>query len=369
MFRIVLGTTWKLVPLFDSGALAGVGLWETITMAEITFETFRLALEASRGTAEAAPTHLINLEGTLTPKITRYRPREARGTRVRNYRSVDTRRASEFELEGDLDSVLAPLLFNMAVKPNSSPATPSGASTARLWAHVGAIAADDIKTATCWWGDPNLTDQLKSGFAFIDELTVENDASGEEVATVNVKGMAGPATKVSAPSATAAVSGVTYPGQLMQVWIDTGSDTIGTTEVAGRVISAKHTIRTGAKAKYLAQGPDHNLGMSKIGRDKIVAITTELKLELEDFDQYDQWEAADILKVRVRHNGKLIETTVDPTDLFHFVEFDCYGPASDLEWDDNEGVNRAIKLVIEGQYDGTLASDIRVACQNDRSSL
>jgi hypothetical protein len=32
-------------------------------------------------------------------------------------------------------------------------------------------------------------------------------------------------------------------------------------------------------------------------------------------------------------------------------------------------VNRAIKFVIEGQYDATLASDIRVAVQNTRATL
>src|SRR5689334_18670730 len=120
-------------------------------MAEIIFETFRLALEATRGTAESAPTHLLNHEGKLTPHITRYRPREKRGTRARNYRAVDTRAWADFEGEGDLDSVLAAVLFNMAVAPDASPATPTDAVTARLWEHIGALTSDNLKTATVWW--------------------------------------------------------------------------------------------------------------------------------------------------------------------------------------------------------------------------
>lgn len=336
-------------------------------MAEITFETLRLALESTRGTAVTTPTHLLNYEGTLNPKRSRYRPTERRGTRARNYRHVDTRAMAEWEAEGDLDSVLAPVLFNMGVAPNSSPSTPTDAVLARLWAHVGSITADNLKTATVYWGDPNLGQQLQSVFAFIDEIEIENDASSEEVATVKVKGMASKATKQNAPAATTVPAGVTYPGQLMQLWIDSGS-AIGTTEITDRLISVKHTIKTGAKAKYIAKGPAHNLSYSLLGREQIVAITTELKLEMLDFDEYDLWEAGTSLKVRVRHNGALIETE-NSTDFYNYAEFDTYGPMSEPEWEDNEGVNRAIRLVIEGAYDATLGSDIRVAVQNSRDTL
>jgi hypothetical protein len=336
-------------------------------LAEITFETLRLALETTRGTAVTTPTHLLNYEGTLNPKVSRYRPTERRGTRARNYRHVDTRAMAEWEAEGDLDSVLAAVLWNMGVAPLTSPATPTDAVTARLWAHVGSITADNLKTATVYWGDPGLTDQLQSTFAFIDEIEVENDASSEEVATVKIKGMASKATKQTAPTATTVPNGVTYPGQLMQLWIDSGS-AIGTTEITDRLVSAKHTIRTGAKAKYIAKGPAHNLSYSLLGREQIVAITTELKLEMLDFDEYDLWAAGTSLKVRVRHNGALIEIQ-SATDFYHYFEADTYGPMSDMAWEENEGVNRCLRVTIEGQYDATLGSDIRVAVLNNRTTL
>ena len=337
-------------------------------MAEIPFETLRFALEATRGTAIASPTHLLNLEGMITPRRAKNRPREQRGTLAANYRSVDTRKRSEWEGEGELDVAWFPLLLNMAVQGGvTSPSTPGTAATAKLWAFVRNVSADNIKSATAWWGDPALN-QLKCDFVMLDELTIENDSSAEDgVATISVKGMGGYPSKVAAPAATAALAGALLPGQRMQCWIDVDSDPIGTTELSGRVITAKHTIRTGVSYKYVAAGPAADLNYSLVGRDKISACTTELTLELIDFDQYDVWDAADTAKVRVRHNGAFIETAT--TDYYNYVEVDTYGELTDLEWGDHEGTNRTVTLVVEAAYDSTLGSDLRVAVQNERATL
>lgn len=336
-------------------------------MAEIAYETLRAAIEVTRGTAITTPTHMLNLEGTLTPKLSLYRPREQRGTTFTNYRSVATRKVAEWEGEGDADVNTLPFLLQMAVVPNTTPSTPTDAVAARLWEFVRSGTADNIKSATIWWGDPAL-DQLRSAFGMLDELVVENDASSEEVATVNAKGMALFPTKVAAPAATASIAGATLPGGLMQLWIDTGTDAIGTTEIADRLISAKHTIKTGVKYKYIAKGPAASLGFSLVGREKIASTTTEITLEFLDFTEYDEWAASTALKVRVRHNGSLIETQAS-TDFYNYVEFDAYGAGTDLEWGDNEGTNRTITIVIESQYDSTLGSDTRVAVQNARATL
>lgn len=339
-------------------------------MAEIPFETLRLALEATRGTAESAPTHLINLAGKITPNVTLHRVRQARGTRAQNYddQVVQTQKGAAWEAEGDADVALLPFLLNMAVMPLTTPATPSTAVLSRLWAFVNNISADNIKSGTAWWGDPALN-QLQSDFVVVDEIEFENDASDEEgVLTVSVKGMSGVPTKVAAPSATAAIVGATLPGQLMQCWIDTGSDAIGTTPITGRLISAKHTIRTGVTYKYLAAGPDSTLDFALIGRDVVVGMTTELKLEFIDYAQYDLWAASTAAKVRVRHNGALIEN-ITGTKFYNYVEFDSYGPLEGLDWDDNQGSNRALNLTIESGVNSTLGSDFRVAVQNKRTTL
>lgn len=343
-------------------------------MAEIPFETLRIALEATRGTAESAPTHLLNLEGTLQPTINVYKVRERRGTLAANYRHVQTRKGATFEgIEGDADVNELPVLLNMCVAPLSLPATPDGATNTRLWSFVRSVTSDNLKTATVWWGDPALN-QLRSDFCVIDELEFENNADEEDgVATISLSGMAGFPTKVAAPSATASIAGATLPGQLMQLWIDT-NEAIGTTEVNGRLISATHTIRTGITYKHLAGGPTSSLDYAAIGREKVSALTTVLTFEVPDLNQYDQWVASTFLKVRVRHNGSLIETISgeggDPDlHFYNYVEFDTYGPFEELSWEDNQGSNRTVSLTINGFYDATLGSDMRVAVQNARTSL
>ena len=88
-----------------------------------------------------------------------------------------------------------------------------------------------------------------------------------------------------------------------------------------------------------------------------------------DLTEYDYWANATDLKVRVRHNGAAIETITGPVTLYNYVEFDTYGTPSELEWTDNEGSIRRFKFVIEGQYDATLALDIRVGVQNAQATL
>lgn len=335
-------------------------------MAEIPYESLMLALEATRGTAVTPPTHAMNVAGMLTPTITKYRPKEARGTTVLNYRHKPVRKWAPWSGDADVDVNYITLWLNMAVKGVTSPTTPTNGVLTRLWTFARTINADNIKSATLYWLDPNLSTVLRSTFAMLDELVIENDSTGEGVATMSAKGMAAFPTKVSAPTDPGSIAGDTLPGQEMQLWIDTSS-AIGTTPITGRLTKAKHTITTGVKYKYVAAGPTSTFGFSLIGREPVVALKTELEFELLDFTQYDQWAADTDLKVRVRHSGALIES-VTP-DYYNYLEFDQYGPFDDLNWSDNEGTDRTAKLTINSQYDATLASDMSIKVQNARATL
>jgi hypothetical protein len=204
----------------------------------------------------------------------------------------------------------------------------------------------------------------QADFCMLDEIVLENDASEDDgVLMLEIKGTGGRAIKVAAPTVPALSVGPLYPAQLMQLWIDT-TGAIGTTPVTGRLISAKHTIQTGVVYKHLAAGPTSNLDYTKIGRKKVAGITTELMLELPDMAQYDQWDANTPVKCRVRHNGPLIEGA-----LYNHIEVDTYGVFGEMEWDEFEDTNRAIKLVIEGEVDATLGSDLRVQVRNTRTTI
>lgn len=333
-----------------------------MAFTEIAFERLHLALETTRGAAIAAPTHLLNLPGKLTPKRTLYRPKESRGTLVAAYRNKQVRKWGEWEAEGAADPNMLPVLFNMAIKPVTSPTTPGTLS--KLWAFVRTVNADDIKTATIWGGDPNIQ-SWQADFGTIDEIVIKNDASSEEVAMVSVKGQANFPAKVSAPTSPASIAGDTLPGQQMQVWIDTSS-AIGTTAVTGRVISVEHTIPVGIEYKYLAAGPAGGLEYSGLGRLG-TAAKTKIVMELPDMTQYDLWAAATTVKMRVRHNGAFIET-VSTVDYYNYFEMDIYGPLDALEWGE-KGANRVVELTVESEYDATLGADYRVAVQSQRTAL
>ena len=334
-------------------------------MAEITFETFSLALEATRGTAVTPPTHAIPMGGIIKPAVTQYRPKEQRGTRVMNYRHKITRKNATFTADGDADINYLPVWLNMAIKAVTTPSTPTNGLLTRLWTFVPTITADDIKAATCYWGDPAIN-QLQSPFCVLEELVFENDGTADGVATLSVKGGGQFPAKVAAPTAPASIAGDTLPGMEMQLWVDTAS-VIGTTAITGRLLKAKHTISTGVTYKYIAAGPTTTFGFTSIGRMPVVGLKTALEFELPDFNQYDQWAAGTDLKVRVRHNGNLIES-VTP-DYYNYAQFDSYGPYEDLDWGDNQGSNRTVKLTMNSQYDTTLAADFSVAVQNARATL
>lgn len=331
-------------------------------MAEIPFEKLAVALEATRGTAIAAPTHLLNLVGTLRPMQTKYRPNDSTGTLAEYNRSLTTRKWGEFEAEGALDVYTLPVLLNAIVKPLTSPSTPVGATNARLWSFVPTMTSDDLKTLTTWWGDPNIQ-MLRAAFAAIDELTITNDATSEdEGATMSVSGRTSAVSQVSTPSIPASLNAPLVVGSWMQVWLDTSS-AIGTTAVTGRVLSAEHTFPTGITYKYLAEGTSASMSYSALGRNKR-HITTTIRMELPDMVQYTLFENGTTVKARVRHNGPLIET-----GFYSYVEVDTYGPIDAIDWGEYEGSNRTIELTIESQVDSTLGADFRIAVQNDRTTL
>lgn len=156
-------------------------------MAEMAFEYLALALETTRGTAIATPTHYANLTGMISPRVARYRPTESRGELAQYHRSKLVRRWGEWAGQGPLDVDLLPVFLEMAVKSGISPTIPGGATSSRLWAYVPTMNADDIDTASLFWGDPNV--QIWRGaYGTVDEIQIRNDASGTDGATMQLSG-------------------------------------------------------------------------------------------------------------------------------------------------------------------------------------
>lgn len=335
--------------------------------SELFTERLFLALESTRGTAITTPTHVFNMMGLLTPSLDYFEPSESRGEIRDKYRSKTSRKGAAWTLTGAADPNYLTVLLNMAVKAVTSPSTPSGATLSRLWTFTPSMSSDDLKAATIIWSLE--AQNLVSDFAMIDTLTLENGADGTDGLTCTVAGGCGFPADIAAPTPPSNIAGELLTGQLMQLWIDTSS-AIGTTAVTGRLLKAKHEIKTGVTYKYTAAGPTASLDFSAVGRDKKTArCVTTLTLEVPDTTEYDLWVDGTTVKCRVRHNGALIETTAGPVNWYNYVQVDTYGPMKNLRWGENVGSNRTLEVTIESFKDSTLGADYSVAVQSQRTSL
>lgn len=336
-------------------------------MAELAFEVLALALESTAGTAVAAPTSFFNLSGTVSPRKEYFEPDDASGLLAAVTRSKVVRKWSEWSADGGLDTDVLPVLLEMFVKGGVSPTQPGTAASAYQWDYTPTMNADDLKTATIWFGDPNLSDILQAAYGIPGSLTISNDASTTDGASLSLAGMANFPSKVSAPTlpARAFVEGIA--GLDMQVYLDTASP-IGTTEVAGRVVSAEHSLEAAVQPKYIATGPGGSKTFTRTGRGKR-RMVTRVTMELIDYTEYDVFASDDtVARLRVIHNGGFIEN--DGTDdYYHAVQVDTYGQLRFADWGDLEGTNRTVTFEVQSQYDATAGADWAIQVTNELSAL
>lgn len=316
---------------------------------EIPYEGMSVAVEATRFTAVTPPTRRLNVSGTIDPEEGDYTPADNMGTTEEAGRTAVTRRDGVWSGSGDLDIYAAPLIMGMVAKGGVAPTTPADGVLTRLGTYVPTITADNLKTATMYWGDPNIR-IFKGAGGTVDMLEIESDAKGTDPTKWSLSGRTQGLTDIATPALPAANYGpLLIPGN-MQVWID--AVTIGTTAITGRVLSAKHSIPVNWAYKYPAgQDPATIPTYTRLGRGKR-RIETTIEFELPDMTQWDQWKNQTTLKVRVRHNGPLIESVGGgPTLYYHYVEIDTYGPFRFGGWGEYEGTNRTITLIIRSIMD------------------
>lgn len=337
--------------------------------AELAFEYIALALETTKGTAVTPPTHNFPFTGTITPSRTKARATDSNGLLSEFSRSKTVRAGSTWEGSGMADANYAPVLFNLLVKAVTSPTTPTNGVLTRLWTFSPTQNADDLKSATFYFGDPNVQ-IFQSAYSMAEQMTISADASGEDAATWSVNGYGRFPARVSAPSLPAQTVGDMLMPAAMQLWIDTSS-AIGTTEVTGRFISTDWTIPAGTARKHYAGGPTQGLNFTKHGRIKRHAEAT-ITVELNDVSiaagkEYLTWEADTLVKMRVRINGALIESVIP--DYYSYIQLDIYGPLDAFAWGDVEGANRTMSFTVQSEYNVTAATDFVLYAQNTKTTL
>jgi len=339
---------------------------------ELVFEYLALALEATKGTAVTPPTAWMPFSGKIKPVRGKYRTRDSNGQVAGVTRSKTVRADAEWDGDGGADPNYAPILFNLLIKSVTSPTTPTNGVLTRLWTFAPTMNALAQKSATIYWGDPNV--QIwQSAYCMANQMTISGDADGEDAVTWSMDGFGRFPALVSAPTLpTQAVGDLLMPGA-MQLWIDTSS-AIGTTEVTGRLVSMEFSIPTGLSPKHYAGGPTGGLNFTKEGigpRSAKLTFTVELNdISIGASKEYQQWAADTQLKVRGRFNGSLIES-VTP-DYYSYINMDIYGPLDALDWGDVQSTNRTMTFEVTSElnsYAVTAGYDFSLSCQNQKTTL
>lgn len=338
-------------------------------MAEIPFEYLLAATETTRGTAIAAPARHLAVPGMITPKMDVSFPDESRGTLVRNYRSQQNRRWTEWETE-DTEIDLNSIHWWMSLFVRGGVTSTLVETGVRNWTFTPTVNADNLASATMWWGDPNI--QIwRAAYCMGDELVITADGGGTDGTKFNAKGMGRQEAEVAAPTVPAIGTPLSITPQFLDVWLETTSAAAyGTTLITSRVISVEHTLRTEIKYKFgpvgVATAGVDPLTFRRVGRDKRF-IETTIEMELLDDTQYEIFDdlLAQPVRLRCRHNtGALIGAT-----QYGFVQVDQYGPLLDLEWGEYEDVNRTIKFTVPSMYDTGLSADFQIQVQNTTTTL
>jgi hypothetical protein len=337
-------------------------------MAEVAFESVQLKLEAVRGTILTPPDHWLNMVGTLTPMRELYRAPDTTATLAEHGgRTQIVRKWGELAADGDLDPWMLPVLANMALKGGiTTPATPPSAVLTKSWVFPRSITADDLKSATEYFGDPNQK-IYQGGYGMLDELTIKSQPTGNDGTKMSVKGHTHFLTQLgAAPTPPAQALGpLIVPG-----WIAVYADTslaIGTTLIVGRVLNVEHTFPTGVTYKWPGQGPASGLDYHHTGRKK-THCTTKITLDMVDQTEYNLYEGAQQVKLRVIHYGSAIETVTGPLTYYNMVQVDMYGTLDSLKWANYEG-NRTMELTMESEENATAGTDAIVTVYNTRATL
>lgn len=330
--------------------------------AEIPFEIFYSALETTRGTAITPPTRNWGVMGMVTPVAEYNKPEDSRGTLFAQYRQNIVRESTEWEAEGDVDLNTIHHVCAGAIKGGVAAANVEVG--VESWVFTPNGLADDLKSYTFYWGDPNV--QIwQAPYCMVDELVITAEGSGTEGVKFSVNGKGQKAVEVSAPTPISVGTQLSLPPSRMDYWMDAAGGSYGTTSITTRILDVEITIPTNIAYKFGPVGAAGAGGLTfrRTGRDKRQS-SMKITMELLDTTQTDLFLAGTPMKHRARFStDALIGSTQRG-----FINFDTYGYLEDLEWGELEGVNRTVSFTVNGIYESSIAADFRLTVQNSTTT-
>jgi len=333
---------------------------------EIPYEIAMGALEAVRGTPEAAPTHLLHVnEFSVAPKHTRNRVKEKRGVLADSYRSHILRRWCEWRAVGPLDPRGILFWLEMGLAGSVAPVAEAGPSVAYLSDYTASLTADDLKSATFWFGDPNIKTWV-TDYAMCDELILRADVGNENGVEYEASGWSHEFTETTTQVTPSETLGVLLDPMTTQLWLDDTGTSYGITPVTGRVISAELTIPTGVKYKWVAHGDPAVLQNYTITGRMPRQCQLRIVLEVPDTTQVAAFIAGAQWRARVKWTG---EAVAAGDSNAWYVQADLFGTMESLEWGAYEEANRTIALTLFGEYDSTNLYDVAISVMHNSAAV
>lgn len=332
--------------------------------SEIVFEQIQVGTETTRGTTATNPTDRLNMRGTVLPQLLVARPPAHVNLLAESAGSEVIREWATLSGEGPADTLKLPRILTYVMDGAVAAGSQQAATTAYLWTFPRKMDADNLKSFTCWWGDPSLTKMFKGLYGMADEWTIEDAVDSTDGAMMSLTGTTRKLDDVTNPTLAAAAIPPIIVGKNIQVWLDTTASAWGTTEITNRILGASLRVTTGVTYKYPGTGPTGSVTYTSTGRVKIMPVAT-FSFELNnDLAEWTKFKANVPYRLRVRHNGPIIEATHR-----HYVEYDIQGVLDEPGWGELENSNRSMELSISGDYVASQATDVTVKVMTTLATL
>jgi hypothetical protein len=258
-------------------------------MGEKALRRLQAGLETTRGTAVPATRKVY---GELEPH--RDQPRkfamEDRGIFTDKFRANAKLVDAAFKMKSDLTFEDLPYWLDMLLK--GGVVATGSATVGYTYQYVPDQSSDSLKTRTFEWGDDSIAWQ--GSFATLDSLDV--NVALDDSASLDMTGFVkewfpqgtGGFTGFTAALAERAVESV--EGWHARIFIDPGASAPGTTQVTGRLVSAKIAVKNQNKRKWFG---DASPFFTVLGRGRR-QISLDLVLE-----QFDQTQLGDLFTTNV----------------------------------------------------------------------
>lgn len=280
-------------------------------------------------------------------------------------RSYIAKTGGEIELEADATFEQLPYLFNAGIHTTTGTTDATGTGVLWTWniqaADTDPVASSDITYLVVEGGDNQQAEIMRS--AFVKELTLSGEQGQAVMVTATLEGQA-----VSTTTFTSGLSVPTAETILFskgKLYIDPSSDTIGTTQKSGTLISMELPFTTGWQAIPTGDGNLYFSQVKRVGEELTLQITFEH--DSSATAEIAAWRAQTERAIRLIWTGNNL--TTGGTHTTKKLTIDLYGKWVEFEpLDESDGNDRVTGTFRVG-YSTAAAKKGTISIVNELTSL